>query len=199
MVGVKGLARDIALAGYRLLVRDIIDLRIPRHVHLTLVVLEQLAEDLRGGDELRWREALVADHQYVMLGKGAVQRSAGRGVDHLVQVDATHFGAGVRGQRGDRVLHRANTRIQWKVRPPSTASAAPVTNDDSVAVRNRMAWAISSGSAMRFSAYRSKSRCRPEVIGVSTIPGQTLLTRMSGANSAASARVRFTTPPFEAA
>ena len=31
------------------------------------------------------------------------------------------------------------------------------------------------------------------------MPGQTLLTRMDGANSAASARVRLTTPPFEAA
>src|SRR6266404_3499703 len=52
---------------------------------------------------------------------------------------------------------------QWKVRPPSTASAAPVIKDDSVPVRNRMACAISRGSAMRFSAYRSTSRSRPAV------------------------------------
>ena len=54
-----------------------------------------------------------------------------------------------------RLLGRVDVvtpRNQWKVRPPSTASAAPVTKDDSVLVRNKMACAISSGSAMRFSA-----------------------------------------------
>ena len=43
-------------------------------------------------------------------------------------------------------------RDQWKVRPPSTASAIPVTNDDSAAVRNRIAAAISSGAAGRRNA-----------------------------------------------
>src|ERR1700730_3159534 len=103
------------------------------------------------------------------------------------------------GRRFLGLVDVATPRIQWKVRPPSTASAAPVTKDDSVVVRNKMACAISSGSAMRFSAYRSTSRSRPAIIGVSTMPGQTLLTRMDGANSAARARVRLTTPPFEAA
>ena len=72
MIGVKGLARDIALARYGLLVRHIVDLRIAGNVHLALVVLEQLAEDLRGGDELRRREFLAADHQDMMIGERAV-------------------------------------------------------------------------------------------------------------------------------
>jgi hypothetical protein len=47
MVGVEGFARDVALARHGLLVRVIIDLRVPRHVHLALVVLEEFAKDLR--------------------------------------------------------------------------------------------------------------------------------------------------------
>jgi len=74
-------------------------------VHLTLVVLEEVAEDLGRGDELRRGEFLAADYQHVMLGKGAVQRRAGCGVDSLVQIDAAHFGAGMRAQPGDRVFH----------------------------------------------------------------------------------------------
>jgi hypothetical protein len=48
--------------------------------------------------------------------------------------------------------------VQWKVRPPSTASAAPVMNEDSEPVRYRMACAISNGSATRLSAYGVTSR-----------------------------------------
>ena len=105
MVGVKGFARDVALARHRLLVRDVINLGVARHVHLTLVVLEQLAKHLGRGHELRRGVVLVADHQHVMLGKGAVQRRMGFGVDPLVQVEAAHFRAGMRGQRRDRVVH----------------------------------------------------------------------------------------------
>jgi len=66
-------------------------------VHLSLVVLEQLAEDLGSGDELRRGELLATDHQHVMVGKGPVQCGAGFGVDAFVQVEAAHFGAGMRG------------------------------------------------------------------------------------------------------
>jgi len=76
-------------------------------VHLALVVLEELAEDLCRGDELRRGEFLAADQQHMMLGKGAVERAAGFALDTLVQVNAAHFGAGMRAQRGDRVSHRA--------------------------------------------------------------------------------------------
>ncbi len=42
-------------------------------------------------------EFLVADHQHMMVGEGAVQRGPGLGVDALVQVEAADLGAGVRG------------------------------------------------------------------------------------------------------
>ena len=47
---------------------------------------------------------------------------------------------------------------------------------------------------MRLSAYGVTSRGPSAVIGVSTMPGHTLLTRIAGASSAASAHVRVTTP-----
>ena len=47
---------------------------------------------------------------------------------------------------------RASPAFQWNDLPPSAASAAPVTYDDSALVRNRMARAISEGSANRLSA-----------------------------------------------
>jgi len=75
-------------------------------VHLALVVLEEFAKDLCRGDELRRGELLAADHQHVMLGKGPVQRGAGFAIDTLVQVNAAHFSAGMRGQRCDPVFHR---------------------------------------------------------------------------------------------
>src|SRR5579871_6452043 len=84
MVGVKRLARNVTLAGHRLLVRDIVKLRVARHMHLALVVLEQLAKDLGGGDKLRRRATLVADHQYMIFGKGAVQGRASVGVEILI-------------------------------------------------------------------------------------------------------------------
>jgi hypothetical protein len=40
------------------------------------VVLEQISEDLSCGNELRWREFLIADHQDVVIGKSAVERTA---------------------------------------------------------------------------------------------------------------------------
>ena len=92
-------------------------------MHLALVVLEEFAKDLRGSNELRRGELLAADHQHVMLGKGAVQRSAGFGVDPLVQVNAAHFGAGMRGQRGDRVLHRL---FPFPKRSPPTRLSDPL-------------------------------------------------------------------------
>ncbi len=75
-------------------------------MHLALVMLEQLAEDLRCGDELRRREFLASDHQDMMIGERAVQRSMGLAIDALVEVEAANLGAGVLGHRGDRVFHR---------------------------------------------------------------------------------------------
>src|SRR5215469_17584909 len=106
MIGVKGLARDIALARHSLLVRDIVDLRIAWHVHFALVVLEQLPKHLCRGDELFRGVLLITNHQHVMIGKGAVQRSPGLAIDAAIQVDASYFGAGMRGQWSDRVSHR---------------------------------------------------------------------------------------------
>jgi len=107
MVGVKRLAGDVSLARHHLLVRDIIDLWVAGYVHLALIVLKQFAEDLRGGNEL-WRcKLLTSDHQHVMIGEGTVQRGTGFVVDWSVQIDATHFRSGMRGQTGDRVFHRA--------------------------------------------------------------------------------------------
>jgi len=42
----------------------------------------------------------------VVLGKGAVQRGPGLGIDRLGQIEAAHFGPGMLGHRGDRVRHR---------------------------------------------------------------------------------------------
>jgi hypothetical protein len=74
-------------------------------VHLTLVVLEQLAKDLRGGHELRRRELLIANNQHVMTGKSAVEGRTGVGVDAAIEIDAADLGAGVRGQWGQREIH----------------------------------------------------------------------------------------------
>lgn len=43
-------------------------------------------------------------------------------------------------------------KAQWNDLPPSAANVAPVTNEESVLVRNRITRAISSGLAIRFSA-----------------------------------------------
>src|SRR5215469_2694922 len=80
-------------------------------MHLTLIMLKQLAKDLSGRDELWRRKLLVADHQHMMLDKGAVQYGRGSSVNILVQINPTHFGAGVRGQWTDRVHHRAISSI----------------------------------------------------------------------------------------
>jgi len=53
-------------------------------VELAFIVLKQFAKDLCGGNELRRRQLLAADHQHVMLGKGAVQRGAGFVVDRSI-------------------------------------------------------------------------------------------------------------------
>jgi hypothetical protein len=42
-------------------------------------------------------ELLAADHQHVMLGKGAVQPRSSFAVNSFVQVNAAHFGAGMLG------------------------------------------------------------------------------------------------------
>ena len=67
-------------------------------MHLALIVLKQFAEDLGGGNELRRRELLAADHQHVVIDKSAVQRRTRFVVNRSVQVDPAHFGAGIRGQ-----------------------------------------------------------------------------------------------------
>ena len=95
-------------------------------MHLALVVLEQLAEDLGRCDELRRGELLAADRQNVVLGKGAVERGAGFGIDSLVEVNAAHFGASMRGQRGDRVFHQAASSTSARMRAASMANDAPV-------------------------------------------------------------------------
>jgi hypothetical protein len=53
-------------------------------VQLALIVLKQFAKDLGGSDELWRRKLLVADHQHVMLSKGAVQRGPGFVINHSI-------------------------------------------------------------------------------------------------------------------
>jgi hypothetical protein len=106
VVGVEGLAGDEALARHRLLVRNVVHLRITGDVLLALVVLEQFAPDLGRGEELRWREGLVADHQHMMIDKSAVERPPGLAVDAAIEVETADFGAGMRSERADRVGHR---------------------------------------------------------------------------------------------
>ena len=53
-------------------------------MQLALIVLKQFAKDLGGGNELWRRQLLAADHQHVMLGKGAVQRGAGFVLDRSI-------------------------------------------------------------------------------------------------------------------
>ena len=52
-----------------------------------------------------FRRAISSVSSSTGFGRGLALFFAGFGVDSLVQVDATHFGAGMRGQRGDRVFH----------------------------------------------------------------------------------------------
>jgi hypothetical protein len=74
-------------------------------------------------------------------------------------------------------------------------------------IRNRMPWAISSGRAMRPSGVRfacdaiTASRRSPAIwasIGVSTMPGRMMFTRI-GASSRATTRARISAPPAAAA
>src|SRR5579863_1321270 len=74
--------------------------------------------------------------------------------------------------------------------PPSTISGVPVTNDDSSEARNRIAFAISSGCALRpigsaRDALRQNSATSAGVerfrISVSTLPGHTQLTLIPSA------------------
>jgi|SRR6516164_8354329 hypothetical protein len=44
-----------------------------------------------------------------------VRAGAGFRVDTLVQIDATHFGAGARRQRGDRVFHRRFSSLSPRI------------------------------------------------------------------------------------
>ena len=126
MIGVKGLTRDIPLARHGLLVRDIVDLRVSRHVQLTLIVLKQFAKDLGGGDELWRRKLLPADHQHVMLNKAAVQRGSGFVVNNSIQINPAHLSAGPRGQPGDRVLHQAASSTSVGRRNASMATGTLV-------------------------------------------------------------------------
>jgi hypothetical protein len=96
------------------------------------------------------------------------------------------------------------------VKPPSTGSATPVMNDASGDARNSAAAAHSDGRARRpsgcarsySSRVRSGSGCCAMIastIGVSTMPGQTALTRIPwGAQSSASARASWIAAPFVA-
>ena len=101
MVGVVAGAGDIARAvGVGVLVRDVVDQRAFRQRELGVVLREDLAEQLHGGEKLRRGQLLVADHQHRMLDKGAVEPRARRGVDRLAQIEAAHLGAGMRRQPG---------------------------------------------------------------------------------------------------
>src|SRR5207253_559722 len=88
------------------------------------------------------------------------------------------------------------------VRPPSTTSACPVIMPASQA-RNVTTSAISSVvearlSGVIFSAASTMSACPSSHREIIT-PGQTALTRMSGANALASDLVIVIRPPFDAA
>ena len=77
VVGVKGLARNHALAVHDDVVGDVIDVGMAGDVLLLLVVDLQLAEHLRRSLELLRVEVLVAHDQDVMLGEGVIERGAG--------------------------------------------------------------------------------------------------------------------------
>src|SRR5215472_15016586 len=96
-------------------------------MHLTLIMLKQLAKDLSGRDELWRRKLLVADHQHVMLDKGTVQYGTGFSVNILVQINPTHFGARVWGQWTDRVHHRAISSVFGLLCAASMATVAPAS------------------------------------------------------------------------
>ena len=106
MVGVEGLARDHPPRAEKFLVGDVVHLRKAGDVQLLLVVRLELAEHLHRLLEIRRLVFLLADHQHMVLGPGAVERRLGLGIDRLRQVDARDLGPGVIGQRGDRIGHR---------------------------------------------------------------------------------------------
>ena len=54
---------------------------------------------------------LVAERQNRTIGKDAVEPVAGLAVDRLRQIDAADFGAGVFGQRCDRIVHRRSQPV----------------------------------------------------------------------------------------
>src|SRR5919204_317119 len=96
------------------------------------------------------------------------------------------------------------------VKPPSTGSATPVTNDAASEARKTATEATSSGRhnrpsgcdtscSRRAAAGSGIESMKPRSIGVSTEPGQIALTRIpSGAQSSASARASWTAAPFVA-
>ena len=101
MVGVERLAGNDAPAVHELVVGNVGHVGVTGNVVLFLVVRLQLAEQLHRVLELFRREMLVAHDQHMMLGKGAIELSAGFGIDRLSEVKARDFGAGAIRQRRD--------------------------------------------------------------------------------------------------
>ena len=116
MVGVEGLARDVALARHGLLVRDEIHLRKAGDVQLLLVVRLQLPPHLHRGEEILRPVFLVAHDKHMVLREGAVDRRPGFGIDRLGQVEAADFGSGVRGEGRDRVRHGGHLHRRGRAR-----------------------------------------------------------------------------------
>src|SRR5271169_1868714 len=107
MIGVVALARDVALAvGIEILVRDVMDRGTIRQCEARIVLGKHLAQQPDRGKQLMRRQLLVAKHQHRMVDEGAIEPCPTGLVDRAGQIDAEHFRAGMRGERGDRVLHR---------------------------------------------------------------------------------------------
>ena len=114
MVGVPALAGDVAAAvGEAVLVGEVMDLRTLRQRKARVVLVEDLAEQRHGLQELRRREALAADRQNVMADEGVVQGPPDVARDRLREVQATDFGAGVVGHGDD--LHDGFLPLRWIV------------------------------------------------------------------------------------
>ena len=116
VVGVERLPRNNPLAVHDLIVGDVVDVRVTGNVMFLLVVLLQHPKHLGCSLELGGRVVLVTDHQDVMLDESLIDRGVRVGINRFTQIDATDFGAGVRGHGCDRVGHGLD--------PPSHAALA---------------------------------------------------------------------------
>jgi hypothetical protein len=95
MIGLERFTRDNGLAVPDLVIGYMVHVGVAGDVMLRLVVPLELAEHLRGDLELIQREARVAHHQHVTLGKGAAEGGAGFGVERPGKIETDDFGASV--------------------------------------------------------------------------------------------------------